>query len=153
MKDAESFCQGGLAFVYRNVQRGSQANDSWQEDGVEYQKEFKTEKYPIRVSEREYITRRIDTEKNGPLRRVALWTSINPELVAINYHVCIAEEITLQDEETSNQFLPNEKSQEFPFNTNEASPSSSKETSAIENSSLQSRNWSYQVNSNEKKEG
>jgi len=139
LKDVESFSQGGLAFVYRNVQIGGQANDSWQEDGVNYQKEFKTEKYPIRVSEREeatgweYITRRIDTEKNGHLRRVSLWTSINPELVAINYHVCIAEEITLQDEETSNQFLPNEKSQEFPFNTNEASPSSSKETSAIEN--------------------
>ena len=137
MKDAESFCQGGLAFVYRNVidKNGRQVNDSWHEDGVEYQQEFKTEKYPIRVSEREYITRRIDTEKNGSLRRVALWTSINPELVAINYHVCIAEEITLQDEETSNQFLPNEKSQEFPFNTNEASTYSSKETSAIENNS------------------
>ena len=133
MKDAESFYQGGLAFVYRNVQIEGKANCSWQEDGVKYQKEFKTEKYPIRVSEREYITRRIDTEENGSLRRVALWTSINPELVAINYHVCIAEEITLQDEETSNPFLPNEKSQEFPFNTNKASTSSSKETLATEN--------------------
>ena len=93
--------------------------------------------YPIRGSEREHITRLLNLAKDGPLCRVALWTSINPELVAVSYYVdsSLMErdstqpfvEISQQQlriEETlpqvigkSNQFLPDGRSQEFPFNS------------------------------------
>ena len=132
-----------MAFVYKNDQR-DQFIKCWQKDGVEYQEDYKTEQYPIRESEREYISRRLDVEKNGPLCRVALWTSINPELIAINYHVLVSKlptegmspfndqkqkqnvkEILVQDEDNSNPFLPDVRSQEFPYNSNNVGTSSS----------------------------
>ena len=137
INDVESFRQGGVAFVYKKVLNRDQVNGCWQKDGVEYLKDYETEMYPIRESEKEYITRRLDVEKNGPLRRVSLWTSINPELIAINYHISVSSthtdcfptpnilrekqgvaEILVPDKDISNPFLPDVRSQEFPFNTN-----------------------------------
>ena len=135
MNDVDSFRQGGVAFVYKTV-----PNNDWKNDGVEYQKDPNINMYPIRGSEREHITRRLDVAKYGKLCRVALWTSINPELVAVSYHIETGsmekdsalpfeeirhqrktKEIIVQDKETSNQFLPDSRSHEFPFNSTNVS--------------------------------
>lgn len=113
--------------------------------------------YPIRESEKErtlYITRRLDVEKNGTLRRVSLWTSINPELIAINYHISVSSthtdcfptpnilrqkqgvaEISVPDKDICNPFLPDVRSQEFPFNTNKESTAITDNVSEITNNS------------------
>ena len=154
INDVESFRQGGVAFVYKKALNRDQVNGCWQKDGVDYLKDYETEMYPIRESEKEYITRRLDVERNGPLRRVSLWTSINPELIAINYHVSVSStrtdcfptptnlrqkqgvaEIFVPDKDICNPFLPDVRSQEFPFNTNNESTAITDKVSEIPNDS------------------
>ena len=77
--DADSFNQGGLIFV----QRTSNSND-WKKDRILYH-DPETYTYPIPGSGGEIITKQIYLAQIYSLKRIVVWTSINPELVAINY--------------------------------------------------------------------
>ena len=77
--DADSFNQGGLIFV----QRTSNSND-WKKDRILYH-DPETYTYPIPGSGGEIITKQIYLAQIYSLKRIVVWTSINPEFVAINY--------------------------------------------------------------------
>ena len=77
--DADSFNQGGLIFV----QRTSNSND-WKKDSILYH-DPETYTYPIPGSGGEIITKQIYLAQIYSLKRIVVWTSINPEFVAINY--------------------------------------------------------------------
>ena len=65
------------------VQRTSNSND-WKKDRILYH-DPETYTYPIPGSGGEIITKQIYLAQIYSLKRIVVWTSINPEFVAINY--------------------------------------------------------------------
>ena len=87
MDDVDSFRQGGLVFVHRKVNNADAVNIDWWKDGVKYLSEPKTFMKPIQNSGGQNIMQQIDLAQEERLERVAVWTTINPELVAVNYRI------------------------------------------------------------------
>ena len=87
MDDVDSFRQGGLVFVHRKLNNADAVNIDWWKDGVKYLSEPKTFMKPIQNSGGQNIMQQIDLAQEERLERVAVWTTINPELVAVNYRI------------------------------------------------------------------
>ena len=86
MDDVDSFRQGGLVFVHRK-ENADAANNNWWKDGVKYLTEPRTFMRSIQNSGGQNIMQQIDLAQEESLERVAVWTTINPELVAVNYRI------------------------------------------------------------------